>query len=132
MTTTGLSEIDRDALSRALAIERERDPTKVDGDLKQRPWEDVARSAAYACQLRTLRLKPFQAPPCEVSDVATDPPCYGHSPGEVALRRRMLAAGLSLFEPSPLEALERAERARRERVADGDTGMRATSELEPR
>jgi hypothetical protein len=109
MTTTELSEIDRDALSRALAIEHERNPAGIDNDLKQRPWEDVARSAAYAVQLRTLRLKPWQALPCEASDAATDPPCYGHHPGEVALRRRLVAARLSLYEPDPITALEAAE-----------------------
>jgi len=111
MTTTELSETDRDALSRALAMEREHDPAGVDDDLKHRAWEDVARSAAYAVQIRTLRLKPWQAVPCEAGDAATDPPCYGHSLGEVALRRRMLAAGLSQFEPDPLTALSEKENA---------------------
>jgi hypothetical protein len=50
---------------------------------------------------------------------------YGCQSEEVALRRRMLAAELSLYEPSPLEALERVERARLDvRVEGDDTGRR--------
>jgi hypothetical protein len=32
---------------------------------------------------------------------------YGCRPGEIALRNRLKAAGLSLFEPDPLSALAR-------------------------
>jgi len=37
-----------------------------------------------------------------------DPNVYGARPGEIALRDRLLAAGLSRFEPDPLSALARA------------------------
>jgi hypothetical protein len=52
--------------------------------------------------------------------VVTNPPCYGHHPEEIALRQRLLAAGLSLFEPDPLGALTQAESARRDAFRMGD------------
>jgi hypothetical protein len=109
MTTTELSEIDHDALTRALAMEREQDPAGVDDDLQRQPWEAAARSAAYHCQCRALKLKPWLAPPSDAGDVVTHAPCYGHRPEEVALRRRLLATGISIYEPDPLGALEAAE-----------------------
>jgi hypothetical protein len=133
--TTALNEIDRDALERALEMARtesESERARFDAKLSAEGWYEAARAAVYACQCRTLELKPWQAPPSDAGDVASDPPRYGHRPEEVALRRRMLALGSSVYEPSPLEALERAERARRdERVAGGDTGMRTPDRAQP-
>ena len=44
------------------------------------------------------------------SDDEIDPAgMSGGKPEEVALRQRMLAAGLSIYEPSPLEAIAQAE-----------------------
>ena len=65
---------------------------------------EAAESAAYHCQCRALRLRPWQAPPCGCfsDEVGLG---YGHSRAEVLLRRRMLAANISLFEPDPHAAL---------------------------
>lgn len=69
-------------------------------------WPEAAVSAVYHLQIRALRLKPWQAPPCDCRSDETGPG-YGCSPGEVMLRRRMLKAKISLYEPNPIEALER-------------------------
>jgi hypothetical protein len=113
MTTTGLSEIDREALTRALEMARaesEAERAHFDEMLSREGWQEAAHAAAYACQCRTLKLRPWQAPPIHVhSDVVTSPPSYGHQPEEVTLRRRLLAVGLSLFEPDPIAAIETAK-----------------------
>src|SRR5262249_41612488 len=101
---------DRGALERALAMARsesEQERERFDRQIADRGWQWAAESAAYHCQCRTLRLKPWQAPPAHVrGDVVGD--SYGNKPEEVELRQRLLAAGLSLFEPDPLAALEAA------------------------
>jgi hypothetical protein len=63
--------------------------------------------AAYSLQCDALNLKPWQSPPMDAGD---DKP-RDESPvaGRVAaweLRRRLIAAGLSKFEPDPIRALE--------------------------
>jgi hypothetical protein len=95
---------DRAALEQAWIIAR-RDPDRaeqLDGMLKsEKSWFKVATFAAGSVQHKTLRLKVWQLPPCE---------CWEHDPDErdkdgQRLLRRMLAAGLSRFEPDPLAAL---------------------------
>ena len=78
----------------------------------QRGWPEAAEGASYHLQCKALGLKPWECPPsCTHDDVVGDG--YGHKPKEIALRRRLLAAGLSLYEPTPIEALEQVESARR-------------------
>ena len=116
-----ISRIDREALERALALDPDRDP----GDdpppnrrLDPAGWLEAAHSAAYACQCAVLRPKPWQPVPANDYVAVTDDDSeYGPVMGRAAaaeLLRRLLAAGLSRYEPSPLEALARveAERAR--------------------
>jgi hypothetical protein len=112
---TNLTPVDREGLTRALAMARaqsEEEREHFDEMLSREGWQEVAHAAAYACQCRTLKLKPWQAPPIHVHDnVVTSPASYGHRPEEVALRRRMLAAKVSLYEPDPVAMLERGEGA---------------------
>ena len=68
------------------------------------PWQDVAESAAYHCQIELLRLLPWQTPPCYC-----DGDGDGDGPGDVLLRK-MLAAGVSRYHPDPLAALEAAHK----------------------
>jgi hypothetical protein len=106
------SDVDDDALRRALEIAR-RDPqcaALFDAKLADgEPWCDVAESAAYHCQIKALRLRPWQEPPA-VAD-ATDP--RERDPEAQALLRRMLAAGLSRYEPDPMAALFSTTRPRK-------------------
>jgi hypothetical protein len=112
---TTLNQADREALGRALKMARaesKQERERFDEMLSREGWREAAHAAAYACQCRTLKLRPWQAPPTDVhSDVVMNPPSYGHRPEEIALRRRMLALGLSLYEPDPICALEAAEAA---------------------
>jgi hypothetical protein len=108
MPTTKLRRIDRAALERALAACREspEQAARYEEMLRSKSWREAAESAAYSMQVKTLKLKPWQAPPCgcRSDEIGRG---YGHSRGEVLLRRRMLAAGLSLYEPNPIAALEK-------------------------
>jgi hypothetical protein len=106
---TKLTRIDRDALERALELARaesvqERD--RFDALETRYGWQEAASRASYSRQVKTLKLRPWQCPPCDCRSDETGPG-YGHSRGEVLLRRRMLKAKISLFEPDPIAALEK-------------------------
>ena len=61
----------------------------------------------YHCQMRSLRLRPWQCPPCDANG-EVDPAegdGYGNRPDEVGLRQRLTRAGLSVFEPDPMAAI---------------------------
>src|SRR5262245_48320543 len=108
-----LSAVDREAMERAIEIVRHRDKARavqIADKLASEPWEEVGAFAAYTAQCDALRLKPWQWPPCWIADIAAEPP-PDHSGRRRAaeLLQRLLAAGLSRYEPDPLGALERAE-----------------------
>ena len=110
---------DKDALQRALVAVRTLDPIIVDAVesmLKSRTWQEAAEYAAFHCQVNSLRLRPWQAPPCRSDDEVDPAGMCGGKPEEVALRQRMLALGLSVYEPDPLAAIEHAEAAKSENV----------------
>jgi hypothetical protein len=109
-----LTNVDREALERAIALYRQRDSAsrdQIDDLLRTRSWREVAELAAYGCQCDRLGLRPWQSPPTEV-DVS-----YEHMTGDdhrglraaAQLLRRLLDAGLSRYEPDPLHALDAAE-----------------------
>jgi hypothetical protein len=111
-----LSRIDHDALQRAIVIGRKRDRAtlrQIDEMLTERPRHEVGKFAAYGCQCDALHLKPWQWPPCwaEVNDRDSGGADSVFGYGAAAeLLRRLLAAGLSRYEPDPINALARAER----------------------
>lgn len=121
-----LSEVDYDALKRALEMtlnEPNADRVaQVKSMLEDRDELEVARFAAYHQQVRTLGLTPLQAPPCSYSIdhakaiCAAGPkaefssPWFGYRGAKLLLR--MLAHGVSQFEPDPISALK-AQGARR-------------------
>jgi hypothetical protein len=61
-------------------------------------WAPTARFCASLLQRRQLELKPWDSPPCALD--RPDDSAAGR------LLRRMLAAGLSRFDPNPLRGLE--------------------------
>ena len=101
-----LSKVDREALERAIAIDRKRDPMsnrQINRKLEAERWYEAGKSAAYACQCAALRPKPWQPVPAnEYVAVTDDDREYGPVMGRAAaaeLLRRLKAAGLSRFEP---------------------------------
>jgi hypothetical protein len=107
--------LDRGALTLALRMERDRSPDDArrtaEALAKGEAWEDLAKSAAYALQCASLRLKPWEAPPCHTRGEIPDPALYGSRPGEIKLRERMKRAGVSVWHPDPRTALAGAEGA---------------------
>jgi hypothetical protein len=76
--------------------------------LERCDWREAATRASYIAQIRALKLKSWQSPPCEDfgDEVGVG---YGHSKGEVELRQRMRALNISLYEPDPRAAIDAAE-----------------------
>jgi hypothetical protein len=119
-----LSPVDRTAMERAIEMLRRRggqDAQQIEDKLARDPWERVGEFAAYACQDSALHLKPWQWPPCwlrtdDAVERALAAPALDPKGLRVAgdLVRRLLAAGLSRYEPDPIAALERIERKRRQ------------------
>ena len=106
--------VDRDALERAMQI-AQRDPLRAEQlqkKLEDEPWREVAEFAAYCCQIDALSLKPWQDPPVNIDEDADEPnnPARVSNTAARKLLRRMLAAGVSRFEPDPLKALAGAKR----------------------
>jgi hypothetical protein len=105
---------DKDALRRAIEMAKTTlDPAIVQAveAMLKTSWQAAGAYASYHSQMTSLRLRPWQCPPCDRDDVVDPAPAgmYGGKPVEVALRRRMIALGLSEFEPDPLGAIEHAE-----------------------
>jgi hypothetical protein len=108
-------QVDRAALKRAIAMARAESPGRakqIDAMLAERPWLDVAQFAAYSCQSDALHLKPWQYAPCWMGDKkpVNDPQQHGLL-AAWDLRRRLLAVGLSRYEPDPVAALTAAKPA---------------------
>jgi hypothetical protein len=72
-----------------------------------RSFEEIGRFAAYHCQRRSLRLKPWETAPCDAGphrDSDADD-SHGYA-AAAALLERMSAVGLSRYEPDPIAAIE--------------------------
>jgi hypothetical protein len=87
---------------------------QIDNMLADEPWESVAQFASYSAQNRNLGLMPWQNPPCHARLANLDKP-FDDPRGEresAELLSKMLALGLSRFEPNPLQAIAEAEAKR--------------------
>ena len=109
----GLNAVDLEALERAIQLARQESRGRrdqIDGMLKERDWQEVAEFCAYCCQDNALKLKPWEVPPVWIDDVDQHVPLpdLGRRRRAASLLKRLLVAGLSKFEPTPLAALEHA------------------------
>src|SRR5215471_288892 len=98
---------DQDALRRAMTIAMQ-DPAKAEqlkSKLQHEPWHEVAAFAAYSCQVDALHLPPYEDPPA-LADEDDRYPQRASVNGQKVLKR-LLAAGLSRYEPDPMAALKR-------------------------
>jgi hypothetical protein len=102
-----VKRIDRDAMRRAIDIMRAESPAsaaQIEHKLKREGFEEAGHFASYHVQCDVLQLKPWEAPPSCV---------WGNfCSGGIELRDRLLAAGLSVYEPDPARALAETERAK--------------------
>jgi hypothetical protein len=108
-----MDQHDLDALRRAIETLRS-DPDSrdtIDMLLRDRGEEAAGLFASGFLQVKNLRLKPWEAPPCDSSNVKAPRDQYGCRANEIALLRRLLAAGLSRYEADPLQALAALEHA---------------------
>jgi hypothetical protein len=98
------AEIDRKALELAMATVMEDDGRRrqIANMLQEQSWIEVAKFAAHSCQFESLRLKPWEIPPCSINDDEMD------TDGG-RLLQRMLDAGVSRYHPDPLKELKEAD-----------------------
>jgi hypothetical protein len=97
---------DLSALQRCMEIASQ-EPSRAEqltSMLHDRPWGEVAEFAAYCVQGHSLNLKLWQDPPCCVAAEGVE-----RDRAAQTLLRRMLRAGLSLYEPDPFAALGQAK-----------------------
>ena len=116
---TDLSQTDRDALARSIEVTRRESPARskqLDAMLRDpsRSWLQVGRFACSCAQTSALHLPPWQPPPCWVTDIDRaldaddDEPRRGWNAAGKLLQK-MLALGISRFEPNPPQAIAEAE-----------------------
>jgi hypothetical protein len=70
-------------------------------------WIEVATRLAANAQAANLGLRPWEVEPCHANDVVHGG--WGGKPDEVALRRKMIKLGISVWEPDPSSAIAAAE-----------------------
>jgi hypothetical protein len=113
-----MRKVDRVAMMRAIDLARQQNDGRreqIDQKLADEPWEEVGAFASYCCQDAALQLKPWQTPPCWLSDSDVQAALASLEDDHTGWRAaaqlvvRLEAAGLSKYEPDPITALERAE-----------------------
>jgi hypothetical protein len=118
-----LSRIDREALTHALEIVRNRpekeDPgrrAQVDRLLQEQGWFTAADFCCYCCQSELIRPRLWQPIPADIDPadletiLARGDDGLGGEYAAARVLKRMLRAGLSRYEPEPLKALAEAKR----------------------
>lgn len=96
---------DRDALERCLDI-ASRDPSRAEqlrGKLEDEPWQEVAMFACSIVQSAALNLRPWETAPAFADVIYPDG--VRRDPEAGALQDKMLAAGMSMFDPEPMKIL---------------------------
>jgi hypothetical protein len=110
-----MTRVDREALRRAIKLTRAEDAVR-DAQIARKfaeaePWEKIGTFCTYHQQANALSLKPWQSPPCWLGDEPGDEHPHRGRVAAWELRRRLIASGLSAFEPDPIRALYEAEEA---------------------
>jgi uncharacterized protein YoaH (UPF0181 family) len=108
-----LSGVDRDALSRCLALARTLRPELFGQPVSPRDpklWIATAKAATYSCQIASLQLRPWDWSPCWLetdADIAAalKLPANDHTQQRRAAKivQRLLALGLSRYEIASLQ-----------------------------
>ena len=118
-----LSPVDQDALERAIELVRNRPEregpgrrAQIDHFLKTRPWFEVADFCSHSAQMDDIRPKLWQPVPNHIDPADVEGILAKGDDGlrgnyrAALLLKRMLAAGLSRYEPTPIKALVEAKR----------------------
>ena len=110
VTEADLDALDVEALNRALRMsldgEDREQARRTREQLEEFGWFEAATSAAHYQQYRALGLSPWLRPPCEFTEDG-DPHNQNREcdNAPIKLLKRMLAHGLSRWEPSPIAAI---------------------------
>jgi hypothetical protein len=100
-----VKRIDRDAMKRSIDAMRAESPDcakEIDDKIRCEGFEAAGEFAADRVQSANLKLRPWETSPCNI---------WGYDQSKaIALRDRLVAAGLSVFEPDPVTALREAAR----------------------
>jgi hypothetical protein len=116
---TELSPVDVEACERALEIARSSGPDKreqIDQLLAEDGWSAAADLAVYHSQRELIRPRLWQPTPADIDPADIDRILAAgddHLAGEfqaARLLKKMLKAGLSRYEPRPIEALQAKRR----------------------
>jgi hypothetical protein len=108
---TELSEVDRDALERCIAVTRRTTDLDVDYFIKRDGWFGAALFCCYSAQFNNLKPRLWQKVPMDVDPaqieaiIAKGDDGRGGKFQAARMLRKMLRAGLSRFEPQVLEKL---------------------------
>jgi hypothetical protein len=113
---TAIPKHDLEALELAIAQARAEDAGRrgqIDAMLAE-DWWDGATFASFYRQSVTLRLNPWECPPCSFFRRGITPDGLADAGGDPALRllNEMLDLGVSAWHPDPVAAIEAAKRAR--------------------
>jgi|SRR6516164_9661031 hypothetical protein len=108
-----ISELDRDAIERAIAITRTTD-LDVDYHLKRDGWLRGGLFCVYAAQWDDLKPRfhqkvPMDVDPADIELIISRGDNGARDYAAARLLRHMLRAGLSRFEPRPTKALAEAK-----------------------
>jgi hypothetical protein len=119
MAKTKLSQVDKAALERALALRRDSgEPGRreqIDELLQGEGWFSTADFCATGCQRKNLRIKMWEPCPAEIpideiaGIIAAGRDGKSGYFAAAKLLKRMLLLGISRFEPDPLTAIDRAK-----------------------
>jgi hypothetical protein len=120
-----LSPVDQEACERAIAVTRNSSAERreqIDRLLAEEGFDAAADLAVYHCQRSLIAPRLWQPTPADIDPDQIEEIIAKGDDGKngrfqaARLLRRMLKAGLSQFEPTPIEALA-AKRAAREPTA---------------
>ena len=118
MTTT-TNELDHAALTRALELTLEGSDRgraeQVRSMLADDGWHSAAEFCAYVRQCEHLQLAPWEEPPVhippdEIDAIIARGPNGNHQFGGAKLLKKLLAAGCSQFDPTPIDSITAAKR----------------------
>jgi hypothetical protein len=116
-----LSRVDKEACERAIEITRNSSDDRrkqIDELLAEEGWSAAADLAVYHCQRSLIAPRLWQPLPADIDPAQVDAIIAkgdDHLGGEfqaAKLLRRLLKAGLSRYEPRPIEALAKVKAQR--------------------
>jgi hypothetical protein len=127
MAKTKLSPVDKEAIGRAIAIMRASGPDRaeqIDQLLAEDDWQGAADLAVYHCQRPLIAPRLWQRIPADIDPDQVDAIlARGEDKGgeyqAARLVRKLLRAGLSKYEPQPLQRLAEIK-AQRQAASEPD------------